>query len=145
MVPRRSVLFVVRGMSLATEWRIGMTSRDATLNQDLKAIVDDGTVVPELLLLWLLVHRETIRGSADEAGHGTKRLPTEVLHAHALAMPSRDQQERMAAPLVELLTRIEVNLEQSRTLAELRDTLLPKLISGEIRVPEAEAVVGAAV
>ena len=27
------------------------------------------------------------------------------------------------------------------TLAELRDTLLPKLISGEIRVPEAEAIV----
>lgn len=27
--------------------------------------------------------------------------------------------------------------EQSRTLAELRDTLLPKLISGEVRVPDA--------
>src|SRR5690606_9432868 len=40
-VPRRSVLFIVRGMSLATEWRIGMTTREATLNQDLKAIVDD--------------------------------------------------------------------------------------------------------
>jgi len=27
---------------------------------------------------------------------------------------------------------IEINTEQSRTLAEIRDTLLPKLISGEI-------------
>ena len=27
---------------------------------------------------------------------------------------------------------------QSRTLAALRDTLLPKLISGELRLPEAE-------
>jgi type I restriction enzyme S subunit len=29
------------------------------------------------------------------------------------------------------------NIEESRTLAQLRDTLLPKLIAGELRVPEA--------
>ena len=125
-------------MSLATEWRIGMTTREATLNQDLKAIVDDGTVLPELTLMWLLGNREIIRAKADEAGHGTKRLPTEVLHAHALAVPPRPQQERMAAPLVNLLARIEQNLAECTSLAALRDALLPKLISGELRVPEAD-------
>jgi type I restriction enzyme S subunit len=30
-----------------------------------------------------------------------------------------------------------------RTLAELRDTLLPRLISGKLRVPEAEKLVEA--
>ena len=137
-VPRRTVLFIVRGMSLAQEWRIGITAREATLNQDLKGIVDDGTVVPELLLLWILHNRETIRLRADEAGHGTKRLPTTVLHSFSMAMPSRRAQEEMAAVLTPLLSRIEVNQAESRTLAELRDTLLPKLISGELRVPEAE-------
>jgi type I restriction enzyme S subunit len=34
--------------------------------------------------------------------------------------------------------RIETNERQSRTLAALRDTLLPKLLSGEIRVKDAE-------
>lgn len=144
-VPRRSVLFIVRGMSLASEWRIGITTREATLNQDLKAIVDNGRVVPELLLLWLLVNRETIRAKADEAGHGTKRLPTEVLHAHAMALPPRAVQEQMAAPLIHLLGRIEINLQESATLAELRDTLLPKLISGELRIPDAEAAIADAV
>lgn len=38
------------------------------------------------------------------------------------------------APLVEQAIRHEL---ESRTLAQLRDTLLPKLISGELRVPEA--------
>ena len=33
---------------------------------------------------------------------------------------------------------------ESRTLAALRDTLLPKLISGEVRVGDAERFVGAA-
>ncbi len=30
------------------------------------------------------------------------------------------------------------NIRQSSTLASLRDTLLPKLISGELRIPDAE-------
>ena len=37
--------------------------------------------------------------------------------------------------------RIEKNTRETITLASLRDTLLPKLISGELRIPEAEKVV----
>jgi len=43
--------------------------------------------------------------------------------------------ERIARPL---RAEMEHNLATSRTLATLRDTLLPKLISGELRVPDAE-------
>jgi type I restriction enzyme S subunit len=41
--------------------------------------------------------------------------------------------------------RIEVQEKQSRTLAAIRDTLLPKLLSGEIRVGEVEEMVEDAV
>jgi type I restriction enzyme S subunit len=36
---------------------------------------------------------------------------------------------------------ILANTHQSRTLATLRDTLLPKLLSGELPVPDAEKIV----
>ena len=49
--------------------------------------------------------------------------------------------ERAAAPLDR---RIEVAERESETLARLRDALLPKLISGEIRVPQAERLLEAA-
>jgi len=42
---------------------------------------------------------------------------------------------------VSMDARIRSNTAASRTLAGLRDTLLPKLISGEIRVPAAERLV----
>jgi type I restriction enzyme S subunit len=35
-----------------------------------------------------------------------------------------------------VIDSIRNNIFQSRTLAELRDTLLPKLISGELRVDQ---------
>lgn len=37
-----------------------------------------------------------------------------------------------------LLSRLKANREQVQTLATLRDTLLPRLISGQLRLPEAE-------
>ena len=36
---------------------------------------------------------------------------------------------------------IRNNAEQSQTLADLRDTLLPKLLSGELRVKKAEGII----
>jgi type I restriction enzyme S subunit len=37
-----------------------------------------------------------------------------------------------------LYARVAHNLVQSRTLADIRDALLPKLISGELRLKECE-------
>ena len=45
--------------------------------------------------------------------------------------------EEAIAPVME---RLKENLKQAQTLAQLRDTLLPKLISGRVRLPEAEAL-----
>jgi len=49
-----------------------------------------------------------------------------------------EQFEEKVSPLME---RIRNNLHESRTLAALRDALLPKLLSGELRVAEVETVV----
>ena len=38
------------------------------------------------------------------------------------------------------MQRIKKNENQAQTLAQLSDTLLPKLISGQLRLPEAEAL-----
>jgi len=43
----------------------------------------------------------------------------------------------VACPLLE---KVAANQQQAQTLATLRDTLLPRLISGQLRLPEAEAL-----
>ena len=49
--------------------------------------------------------------------------------------------DSVVAPLLE---RVLAAIEQVRTLTSLRDTLLPKLISGELRIKDAGNVVEAA-
>ncbi len=43
-----------------------------------------------------------------------------------------------------LFVQVKIRADESRTLAALRDALLLKLLSGELRVPEAEAMTAAA-
>ena len=38
------------------------------------------------------------------------------------------------------ILRFAQEVKQAQTLATLRDTLLPRLISGQLRLPEAEAM-----
>jgi type I restriction enzyme, S subunit len=71
---------------------------------------------------------------------GRQRVPANSLVHYQLIVPDADSPVftafgREVNPLFE---RIRSAMEQSRTLAALRDTLLPKLISGELRVPTAE-------
>ena len=47
--------------------------------------------------------------------------------------------------VMEIFQRILHNDHESETLKALRDTLLPRLISGELRVPDAERIVGSCV
>jgi type I restriction enzyme, S subunit len=56
-----------------------------------------------------------------------------------------DSQRVIGNRLALLLARTSVAQAESRTLTVLRDTLLPRLISGELRVPAAERLVAQAV
>ena len=48
--------------------------------------------------------------------------------------------QQFASLINPFFTRYRANADQSRTLAALRDALLPKLLSGELRVPDAEKI-----
>lgn len=43
--------------------------------------------------------------------------------------------DAVVAPMFE---RIHANIDAARSLSDLRDTLLPRLISGKLRLPEAQ-------
>ena len=52
-----------------------------------------------------------------------------------IILPPIEFQRKFVNQVAPLDKRIKANKEESRTLAALRDALLPKLLSGELRVP----------
>jgi type I restriction enzyme S subunit len=95
IVPANTVLAVVRGMSLAKEFRVSITKREMAFNQDLKAFACESDIEPEFLFYALLARREHIRELATEASHGTKKLETEVLANFPVLVPRPDVQRRV--------------------------------------------------
>jgi type I restriction enzyme S subunit len=76
---------------------------------------------------------------------GQQRVPAEAL-SHFLFVRSPNELAGIFGRIVKpLFTQARAATEESRTLAALRDTLLPKLVSGEIRVKQAGRAVQAAV
>jgi type I restriction enzyme, S subunit len=59
--------------------------------------------------------------------------------------PGPELAERFEETVAPLWSRSHHNLEESQTLAALRDLLLPKLLSGELNVREADRIVERAV
>ncbi|MCA9644246.1 MAG: hypothetical protein KC492_26310, partial [Myxococcales bacterium] len=93
-----------------------------------------------LYLAWTRKHLDSFqRIAADKAttmGHIKRHHLTDA----RCIVPPDTTVDRLGALLEPLLERGLAAELESRTLAELRDTLLPRLISGELRIPEAEAL-----
>jgi type I restriction enzyme S subunit len=138
MVPARTILFVVRGMSLKSEFRVGITQREVAFSQDCKALAANENIDPFYLFYSILCRTEQILGLVDEAGHGTGRLATDRLAALKIPLPTDAEQRRLVSKLRPLAELAAARQRENWKLAELRDALLPKLISGELRIKDAE-------
>lgn len=78
-------------------------------------------------------------------GSANPYMPLKNFGHHRVLVPPEEAQARFEAVAGRIALRSEANQRQSDTLSTIRDTLLPRLISGEIRVPEAEDAVAEAI
>lgn len=75
------------------------------------------------------------------AGTTQKYLTLKVLRALPVVTPDNKTLSHFVNNMSPIFKKIHSNHEQIGILAKLRDTLLPKLMSGEIRISDAEALV----
>lgn len=71
---------------------------------------------------------------------GRQRIQNEALGRYPIAVPPDAIAQAFGQVVDALQSSIAANDGQSKTLATVRDTLLPRLISGQLRLPEAHAL-----
>ncbi len=136
LIPPMSTVIVARG---ATTGRMVVFGCEMAMNQTCYAVCS--TSKTPFVLYCLLRHSIA---SLVHAAHGSvfDTITTSTFaQARVIEIPHalKARFEALVSPLFE---RILMNIKQSQTLVSLRDTLLPKLISGELRLPDAERIVG---
>ncbi|MHB8321031.1 MAG: restriction endonuclease subunit S [Acidithiobacillus sp.] len=78
---------------------------------------------------------------SDSTGTKMPRTSWNRMAHYEIALPPESIAKVFDELVVPTVHQMVANVHESRTLADLRDTLLPKLISGDIRVPEAEHLI----
>lgn len=128
MVPAGTTLFVVRGMSLKTEFRIGITTRPMAFGQDCKALRPRRPDLDELFLAYAIKAQSPhILDLVDEAGHGTGRLNTDQMKGIVLGVPPVQEQRA----IVEVLGALDDKIEANQHLSGLLESRLAALFLAE--------------
>ena len=136
--------FVVRDGDVLFSWSGSLAvdiwcGGDGALNQHLFKVTSK-THDKWFFLQWVKHHlpefQEIAQGKATTMGHIQRRHLSE---AKAL-IPTPSLLAAMDSAFAPLLDRAYGLRKQSKDLATTRDVLLPKLISGEIRIPDAERI-----
>ncbi|WP_323645015.1 restriction endonuclease subunit S [Aliarcobacter butzleri] len=77
---------------------------------------------------------KTLNFSNMNVGSAVPSLTTKVLNEISFALPSLEEQEEFKQYTDNAWDKVKQNKKQIQTLENLRDTLLPKLLSGEVKI-----------
>jgi len=138
IIPRYATVVVARG---ATTGRFCMFGRDIAMNQTCYGLHSQFGRP-----FWLNLAFYSLVGSLVHAAHGSvfDTITTKTIEQGSVIVAGADVLDAFEHLVQPLFLRILYNVEESRTLTQLRDLLLPKLMSGEIRLKDAEQAVEAA-
>ena len=90
---------------------------------------------------YYLARSDVFRNNAIQnmvGSSGRQRVPSDAVSGFTLPLPPEEILVKFGLLATSLMRRISANANQSAILSKIRDALLPKLISGEIRISDAE-------
>jgi len=136
------------GDILVNSTGVGTLGRVAQVLSSVESMIVDShvTVVrASKNLTWNYLGLSMMRRQAEienlgEGSTGQTELSRSKLAALKLIIPPQEILHAFDEIALPLRQRFAANLKQAQTLATLRDTLLPRLISGQLRLPDAEVL-----
>jgi type I restriction enzyme S subunit len=128
-VPKNSICV----SCIATIGLVSITSRDSQTNQQINSIIPNDIKLLEYLYFVLKTMKSDLIAIGN-GGSATLNINTSVFSEIEIIIPNDESIKKFHTVTEKLFTKILNNLYQIQTLSTLRDTLLPKLMKGEIRV-----------
>ncbi len=133
LLPKNSILIAMYG---ATVGEYAIISEEMTCNQAICALKANKKYPASFLFFFVKNNKDNLINMA--VGSAQQNISQQLIKK--LLLPISDRQiiefDELTAPV---MAKIEFNIKSIRTLEKLRDTLLPKLMSGEVRVKYEEA------
>ena len=120
---------------IATVGLVSINTKPSHTNQQINTIIPHNKSALFYLYQYIKNNEELLK-NMGRGGTTTLNVNTKSFSNIRLLIPSETSLEQFHGIVEGLFKKIELSLQESRTLSLLRDTLLPRLMSGEIEVPE---------
>ena len=134
-IPAGSIVIALYG---ATAGEVGLTATKMTTNQAISSLIPKG-IGKSYIFLHMLHSKVNLANKAT--GSAQQNLSKNLIETFETLIPSEKILYEFENKTSLLFDRIIKNLDESHILAQLRDLLLPKLMSGEISIRDAEKMV----
>lgn len=118
---------------IATAGLVSITSEESQTNQQINSIICKEGISPYFVYLYMGELSEYIK-ILGSGGSTTLNLNKREFAKIELAIPPQDDMNEFHKQISPLFEKIKFNQYEINKLTKLRDTLLPKLMSGEIDV-----------
>ncbi len=118
---------------IATVGLVSMNIVESQTNQQINAIVPNKDIYRYFLYLFMQSSYDLLHAMAS-GGTATLNLNTGDFSKMEILKPDDETLQKFHEILEPIFDKIFINSKQIQTLENLRDTLLPKLLSGEVRV-----------
>lgn len=119
--------------------RTTLLTEKAFTNQQINSIYPRSLLHRNYILINMRLRRDEIF-AIGSSGSTMPIVNKGIFSKLPILKPNEDTLKMYNQYSVPILDNIKNNIYQIKTLNNLRDTLLPKLISGELRIPEAEKI-----
>jgi len=129
IIPENTVLLSFK----MTVGRVGITTEPMVSNEAIAhfKLKDDTPITMEYLYFFLKLYKYQELGSTSTI---VTSINSKMIKDFVMLIPDRESLLKFDSVAKICFEKIKQNQQQIRTLEQLRDTLLPKLMSGEVRV-----------
>jgi type I restriction enzyme S subunit len=142
-VQEEDVLLNITGASILRTCVVLPDVLPARVNQHVAIIRAKASVPPRFLHQYLLLPETKNHLLGLNAGGSREAVTKAHIESLKLLVPSADLLAAFGALVTPIFKQVESCARETQSLAELRDTLLPKLLSGELQVQGTEMEVDA--
>ena len=136
LMPKRSTLIAITGATLG---QVSLNEIEVCANQSVIGISPATNIFPEYVYLWINFTIKKLISS--QTGGAQQHINTGNVKDHLIMIPDENITNYLITFFESIFDKISTNLFENQTLMSLRDTLLPKLISGELTVSDAKNLI----
>jgi type I restriction enzyme, S subunit len=131
VIPPRSTVIAITGATLG---QVSLLEIEACTNQSVVSVLGSDELPSEYVYYWIRYNIDEL--VSWQTGGAQQHINKNNVNDFKILCPDTDTMQDFIGQVRPIFDLIRNNYFESRTLASLRDNLLPKLMRGEIRVKE---------